>query len=56
MSQNCYATNPLMEDPKLKECFTSLPPYIQESILQSGVEIKSEEHLRQIAQNFQKNQ
>lgn len=56
MSNNCYASNPLMEDPKLKQCFMSLPAYIQESITQSGIEIKSEEHLRQIAQNFEKKQ
>ena len=35
--------------------FKSLPTYIQETIMQSGTEINSEEELRQYAENLMRN-
>lgn len=34
--------------------FQSLPPFVQESIMQSGLSFKNEEDLRKFAENFNK--
>ncbi len=39
-------------DPKIAECFNKLPSIAQESIMQSGIEIDSVEHLKQLANKF----
>ncbi len=42
----------LEENPALKQYFDSLPPFIQETIMQSGVCIENEEQLRQCARQL----
>lgn len=45
-----------MQDPAMKQYFDTLPKNVQETIVQSGVEVSSLEQLKQCAQHFmQKN-
>ena len=46
--------NPLTQDPEIRQCFQSLPAYVQETIHQSGVEITSKQQLQQCADNLMK--
>lgn len=39
-------------DPTIKQYFDSLPPFIQETILQSGVRIESAEQLKACAEKI----
>ena len=39
-------------DPKIAEYFNTLPSIAQESIMQSGIEIDSVEHLKQLSDKF----
>lgn len=41
--------NPIMNQPDVQKCFSELPAFVQETIMQSGVEIQSEQHLRELA-------
>lgn len=54
MAQANPKNNPLDQNPEIQQCFQSLPPYIQESIKQSGVEITSKQQLQQCADNLMK--
>ena len=45
-----------MQDPAMKQYFDTLPTSVQETIVQSGVEVNSVEQLKQCAEHFlQKN-
>ncbi len=40
--------------PEIKQYFDSLPAFIQETVMQSGVQIETEEQLRQCAEKLMK--
>lgn len=44
-----------MLDLQNSQCFDSLPAFLQESIMQSGMEFETEEELRQFAQKYNVN-
>lgn len=41
-----------MQDPAMKQYFDTLPTSVQETIVQSGVEVNSVEQLKQCAEHF----
>lgn len=45
-------SNPFTGSKDVREYFDSLPEYIRENIMQSGIEIKSVEHLKELEKNF----
>lgn len=47
-----FRENPIIKEPGVKDYFDSLPDFVKETIMQSGVEIESESHLRQLADHF----
>lgn len=47
-------SNPF-QDTAMKQYFASLPPFVQESIRQSGLLFDSVEHLKTFAENLKKN-
>ena len=54
MAQKNPKSDPLTQDPMIRQCFDSLPPYVQETVKQSGVEITSREQLQQCANHLLK--
>lgn len=50
-----YNSKPEFQDESTREYFESLPTSVQETIIQSGVEIKSKEHLQELADNYSQN-
>ncbi len=40
------------EENDVQDYFNSLPEYIQENIMQSGVEIQSVNHLKELAEHY----
>ena len=54
MAQKHPKSDPLTQDPAIRQCFDSLPPYVQETVKQSGVEITSREQLQQCANHLLK--
>ena len=44
----------VMQDPNMKQYFDTLPPSVQETIMQSGVQVDSLEQLKACAENFMK--
>ncbi len=54
MAKQNPQSNPLTQDPEIQQYFQSLPPYIQETIYQSGVEITSKQQLQQCADGLMK--
>ncbi|NMA79167.1 MAG: hypothetical protein GX967_00820 [Clostridiales bacterium] len=53
-SNDAYAILSNMDE-KTKQYFDSLPGYVKETIMQTGVEIKSQDELRQLAENIENN-
>lgn len=51
-----FNQNPIMKEPGVKEYFENLPEFVKESIMQSGVEIESESHLKQLVDHLIKEQ
>ncbi len=39
--------------PEIQQYFNQLPPHIQETIRQSGIDIQSLEHLKDIAEHYE---
>ncbi len=54
MPDNFYANDPIKDNPQMKQYFNSLPAYVQESIKQSGIEVRTLEDLRSCAENMMK--
>ena len=46
---------PYEQDSQMQQYFSTLPPMIQESILQSGIPFQTEEELRQAVENLMDN-
>lgn len=44
--------SPLQQDPQMKQYFDSLPAYVQENIMQTGVELCNMDQLRSCAENL----
>ncbi|NMB29925.1 MAG: hypothetical protein GX988_00570 [Clostridiales bacterium] len=53
-SNDAYAVLSNMDE-KTKQYFDSLPGYIKETIMQTGVEITTQDELRQLAEKIEKN-
>lgn len=52
MDHSYWEQNPVMKQPDIQKYFSELPAFIQESIMQSGVTIESEQHLRELAEKI----
>lgn len=44
--------DPFENNPQLKEYFSTLPPMIQESILQSGISFRTREEMQKAVKNL----
>lgn len=44
--------NPIENDPEMKRYFESLPKYLQETLLQSGVEVTNLQQLTALVNRF----
>lgn len=51
-NQNAFGETPLNLQPDVQRYFDQLPSFLQENIMQSGIEIQSVSHLEQIANNM----
>ena len=49
-----HSSDAFAQNPSMQQYFMSLPPYIQESIKQTGIDMKSEDELRKCAENLMK--
>ena len=53
---SAYCPNdPLAQNPEMKQYFSTLPKFVQESIKQSGVPLNSKAEMQQFADNLLKN-
>lgn len=50
--QSIFGSTPFTGREDVERYFNSLPEYIQENIMQSGIEIESVSHLKQLEQNY----
>lgn len=53
--QSIFGTNPFTGEKDVQEYFNSLPEYIQENIMQSGIEIQSVNHLKELSEHYTDN-
>ncbi|MBQ2676328.1 MAG: hypothetical protein IJF54_02865 [Clostridia bacterium] len=45
--------NNIFSNSDVQQYFNTLPPAVQETVIQSGVQITSVDHLKQVVENFQ---
>ena len=51
-NQSVFGSTPFTGKEDVERYFNSLPEYIQENIMQSGIEIESVSHLKELEQHY----
>lgn len=51
-NQSVFGANPITDQQEAEEYFETLPKYIQENIMQSGLEIQSVNHLKELSEHY----